>query len=301
MSIWISRYELQSAMGLGARTERRIYPGALIRVGEGFGCLHPWPELGDPTLEECLEDLKGPRKSRLVQRALYCADIDGKAREEGVSLFEGVVVPKSHFLMVGISEEGLEEAAERGFSVVKVKAGRMVRDEMEKIRHLSSRWPNIRWRIDFNELANCEELRGILSRWEREELKRIDFVEDPSPFRPGDWAELPVSVANDREMARDRGTSEVLVIKPAIEEIPSASSQRVVVTSYLDHPIGQCFAAYEAGKSGISEICGLQSHGVFVANPFSEELGELSPVFRPPVEKGLGFSDLLGGLDWVKS
>ncbi|MDB4734992.1 hypothetical protein OAF62_04645, partial [Akkermansiaceae bacterium] len=79
------------------------------------------------------------------------------------------------------------------------------------------------------------------------------------------------------------------------------SSQRVVVTSYLDHPIGQCFAAYEAGKSGIREICGLQSHGVFVANPFSEELGELSPAFRPPVEKGLGFSDLLGGMDWVKS
>ena len=61
------------------------------------------------------------------------------------------------------------------------------------------------------------------------------------------------------------------------------------------------FAAYEAGKSGIREICGLQSHGVFVANPFSEELGELSPVFRPPSDKGLGFSDLLGDMDWVKS
>jgi len=300
MSVWISRYELQSATELGARTERRIYPGALVRVEEGFGCLHPWPELGDPTLEECLEDLKGSRKTRLVQRALHCAEIDGKAREEGVSLFEGVVVPRSHFLMVGISREGLEEAAERGFSVVKVKAGRMVRDEMEKIRHLSSQWPNIRWRIDFNELASCQELREILSRWERDELKRIDFVEDPSPFCPDDWAGLPVSVANDRGMARDGGASEVLVIKPAIEEIPRAPSQRIVVTSYLDHPIGQCFAAYEAGKSGIKEICGLQSHGVFVANSFSEELGELSPAFRPPAGKGLGFSNLLRSIDWVK-
>jgi O-succinylbenzoate synthase len=89
-------------------------------------------------------------------------------------------------------------------------------------------------------------------------------------------------------MARDGGASEVLVIKPAIEGIPGASNQRIVVTSYLDHPIGQCFAAYEAGKSGIREICGLQSHGVFAANPFGEELGELSPVFRPPSDKGLG-------------
>ena len=300
MNVWISRYELESASGLNARTGRRNYPGALIRVGEGFGCLHPWPELGDPTLDECLVDLKGPRKSRLVQRALYCAEIDGSAREEGVSLFEGVVVPKSHFLMTEISEGKLEVAVERGFSVVKVKAGRDVKNEMEEIRCLGSRWPNIRWRIDFNELGNCEELRGIFARWENSELERIDFLEDPSPFNDGDWAKLPVSVANDREMARDGGMSEVLVVKPAVEEIPRTLSQRIVVTSYLDHPIGQRFAAYEAGRAGIEEICGFQSHGVFAATPFSEELGELSPDFRGPVGKGLGFSGLLEGLQWEK-
>ncbi|MDB4389115.1 transcriptional repressor [Akkermansiaceae bacterium] len=54
---WIWSYELRTLGALNSKTTRRAYPGALVRNETGFGCLHPWPELGDPTLEDCLLDL----------------------------------------------------------------------------------------------------------------------------------------------------------------------------------------------------------------------------------------------------
>ncbi len=298
MKFWISPYELESARPLNSRTDRRIYRGALVRIGSGYACLHPWPELGDAGLEECFADLAGEQRLPLVKRSRHCAKVDGQAREDGRSLFEGLEIPDSHFLMPELSEGKLEESIARGFSVVKVKAGRDIGKEMEEIRVLGALGPGVKWRVDFNERGKCPELREILAGWTREELARIDFLEDPSPFDPKEWGTLPVGVANDREMARDRGSSQVLVVKPAVDEIPVETSQRIVVTSYLDHPLGQCFAAYEAGRAGVREICGLQSHFVYSATEFSEKLGELGPGFQGPVGTGLGFDELLEGLDW---
>ena len=41
--------------------------------------------------------------------------------------------------------------------------------------------------------------------------------------------------------------------------------QRVVLTSYMDHPLGQTFAAWEAARLGLQfpglvGVCGLQTH-----------------------------------------
>ena len=48
----ISRYRIKSRGCLNAISGRREFEGALIRVGDGFGGIHPWPELGDPMLEK---------------------------------------------------------------------------------------------------------------------------------------------------------------------------------------------------------------------------------------------------------
>ena len=55
--IHVWRYVLKSRTELNAVSERTEFEGALIRIGDGFGCLHPWPELGDPGLEDLLEEL----------------------------------------------------------------------------------------------------------------------------------------------------------------------------------------------------------------------------------------------------
>ncbi len=100
-------------------------------------------------------------------------------------------------------------------------------------------------------------------------------------------------------MERDKGDSEVLVVKPAVNGMPDDTS-RVVVTSYLDHPFGQAFAAYEAGKNEVRLVSGIQTHGVFEANSFSEELGGLRPAFQVPQGVGLGFGGMLDRLPWRK-
>ncbi|HEY8961645.1 MAG TPA: hypothetical protein VIM57_05505, partial [Luteolibacter sp.] len=94
--VWISHYRLKSRNRFNAVSARREIDGVLVRIGNGFGCLQPWPELGDPTLEKCLQDLAGPRSRSIVRRTVRCAQMDGVARENEVSLFDEMEVPESH-------------------------------------------------------------------------------------------------------------------------------------------------------------------------------------------------------------
>jgi len=79
----------------------------------------------------------------------------------------------------------------------------------------------------------------------------------------------------------------------------------VVVTSYMDHPLGQSFAAWEAARltlqfPGLVKTCGLQTHGLFERTPFTEALSEVAPGFSPCAWTGLGFDELLETLTWQK-
>ena len=299
---WVSRYELVSAAGLNARTERRVYEGALVWDGVGYGCLHSWPELGDADLEGCLADLVGAQEFPLVRRTLACMAVDGAARVEGRSLWEGVKVPRSHATLTCFDEGAVERALVAGFLVMKVKVGREVTRELAFLRECCVRWPEVRWRVDFNETGDVEELCEIFASWSEEELASIDFLEDPLPFESGLWREFKartgLALGNDRQVLADGGVSDFLVVKPAVMEVPAEG--RIVVTSYLDHAVGQAFAAWEAGRAGVSEWCGLQTHGAFEENEFSEVLGVVQPEFTVPEGMGIGFGDLLKKLEWVR-
>ena len=290
--IWVSRYELRAVGALNARSSRTTFRGALIRKGSGFGCLHPWPELGDPSLEECLKDWTLPNS----RQALACALADGKAREKGVSLFEGLTVPRSHATLPSVSGEAVEQAIAAGFSTVKIK----MKGELGQALELMNAFPNLRWRVDFNGTANltklAREVHGVKNL--------LDFIEDPVPFDSEIWRrfenETGVLLANDR--AAEDFDHGIQIIKPAVNEIDPLMQRagRKIVTSYMDHPLGQCFASYESARVGMSETCGLQTHGLFESNPFTEVLGAPGPEFSLPGGTGLGFDELLQGLTWEK-
>lgn len=290
--IWVSRYELRSAGALNARSSRTAFRGALIQKGRGFGCLHPWPELGDPSLEECLADWTLPNS----RQALACAEADGEARKKGVSLFEGLTVPRSHATLPSATEEFVKLAIAAGFSTVKIKT----KEKLGHARELIAAFPNLKWRIDFNNTADLGKLAQEVDGLE----SLIDFIEDPVPFDSETWTrfekETGVFLANDHAVERsDHG---IQIIKPAINKVDllMEGAERKIITSYMDHPFGQCFAAYEAARVGVTETCGLQTHGLFDANPFTEVLGKSGPVFQLPGGTGLGFNDLLEGLAWEK-
>lgn len=300
---WIWKYELRTAaVALNSKTARKVYEGALVRDEAGFGCLHTWPELGDPTLQECLDDLAGNHKSSLVKQTLACIEADGEARAEGRSLFEGLKVPSSHATLPVLNEMILCEAVQRGFSYVKVKGGKGGGEDLRGVRAMMRQFPKLKWRIDFNENGEVNELLEELSYWSEDEKAVIDFLEDPVPYLSGGWERLVeeagVGLALDRQLELDRGDSDVQVVKPAVQEMKSGS--RVVVTSYMDHPLGQAFAAWEAARAGVKEVCGLQTHGLFEPDEFSEILGPVSPEFKIPEGAGLGFGDLLESLPWTK-
>lgn len=315
--IWIWQYRLHSNGALNAVSGRASFDGILIRTGEGFGCIQPWTELGDPPLHKCIEDLAGPRRWPIVRRALRCAEFDAAAREADDSLFDEMEIPISHATLAKVDAAEIDRAIAAGFTIIKLKAGRDLAAEGEFLDAMAAAHPSLRWRLDFNESLDAGKAAGFLLGRPAETRSRIDFVEDPCPYGNATWTDLRrktgVRLAVDREAAPLCAAAQTLVIKPALDEpwlLAEAAAnrgQRVVVTSYMDHPLGQCFAAWEAARLGLEiefrgalDICGLQTHHLFAKNAFSEMLGDWSPVFQPPGGTGLGFNDLLDELPWKR-
>lgn len=312
---FISRYRLRARGFLNAVSGRREFDGVLIRLGHGFGCIHPWPELGDPPLAKCLTDLAGPRRWPIVRRALRCVQFDAAAREHEESLFEEMEVPASHATLPAADPKILDDAVAAGFTVVKLKCAGPARAEAAFLSVMTEHYPQIRWRLDFNESATAAEVAAFLTSLPAVARGALDFIEDPCPYEEAAWLELRrqtgVCLAVDREASPQCSAAKVVVIKPAVDEpLPLAEAalahrQRVILTSYMDHPLGQAFAAWEAARLGLQfpglpGICGLQTHHLFDPNPFAELLGPWAPAFTPPPGTGLGFDDLLEELTWTR-
>ena len=311
----IARYRLKARGFLNSISNRRDFEGALIQIDGGYGCIHPWPELGDPTLEKCLADLAGARRWPIVRRAIRCAEYDREARAFENSLFEEMEVPTSHATLAKADSAEVALAVEAGFTTVKLKAGRDLSAESKFLEAMTLEYPALQWRLDFNESLNSEQAAEFLLALSEKARAAIDFVEDPCPFSETSWTELRrktrVKLAVDSEATPQSVAAQVMVIKPAIDEpfllgeAAIAHAQRVVMTSYMDHPVGQVFAAWEAARlelqfPGLVDMCGLQTHHLFETNEFSEVLGLWSPEFKVPDGRGLGFDDLLAAQPWTR-
>ena len=298
---------------MNAKSVRLEHQGALIRVHGGYGCLHPWPELGDGTLDQQLELLASGEGSPLIRAAMTCAQADGQARREGRSLFDGLTIPQSHATLP-MDELAFEAAVAAGFDRVKVKMGRNLIQESEFVRHMTEVYPDLRWRLDFNNTQPIFEVAKLVDSWEESLLQKIDFLEDA--YVVGDTIEplshlRSIPHAVDRNVAHPPADFPFWVLKPAVNDMPitlaAASSQqkRVVITSYMDHPLGQSFAAWQAALATeqfpeLIGVCGLITHGLFEQDAFTEALGEPSPNFNAAEGSGLGFDDLLENLPWKK-
>ncbi|MBC8128207.1 MAG: hypothetical protein H8M99_13785 [Gloeobacteraceae cyanobacterium ES-bin-144] len=311
----ISRYRLKARGTLNAISRRSFFDGVLIQIDGGFGCIHPWPELGDPSLEKCLADLAGARRWPIVKRAIRCAEYDRVARVFDHSLFEEMEVPQSHATLIKADAAEVALAVEAGFTTIKLKAGRDALAEAKFLDAMSSEYPALKWRLDFNETLEAAEASEFLMALTEKLRAAVDFVEDPCPYSESAWKalhrETKLKLAVDREAAPLSTAAQVTVIKPAIDEpfLLAESSilnrQRVVLTSYMDHPLGQTFAAWEAARldlqfPGLTDLCGLQTHHLFEPDAFTEMLGPWSPAFKVPEGKGLGFDDLLDELPWTR-
>jgi len=144
---------MQSRQGLNSRSHTTTHEGALIRVEEegvsGFGCLHPWVELGDASLDELIQQLSHGAVSRQVKCALHCTDLDRAARKAKVNLFDDLQVPDSHATIVG-GVDRVALAVKEGFDTIKMKLGRDVLAAIKLVREVYVEFPALRLRFDFN-------------------------------------------------------------------------------------------------------------------------------------------------------
>ena len=309
-------YELIPLGALNARSKATPCVGALLRRNDGYGCLQPWPSLGDAPLQDHLNALANGMVTNLAERALNCCRIDGEARREGRSLFSSSVVPPSHTTIPWPSDhegfaEQLESASRSGCSLLKVKAGPEVGLAIEKLRRVVALWTGDdppAFRIDFNGTLDESAFLQFAHAAETERI-RIDFVEDPIPYESAAWVSLHqktgLALALDRQMeSLDENPEmqsgfQVGIWKPAIQPCPKQNLNRLVVSSSMDHAVGQLFAAYEAATyPGELDVCGLLTHPLFEPDPFFDQLVVRGARLVPPKGPGLGFGKLLEDLPW---
>jgi len=279
MEIWFHRYTLVPKRRLSSVAREGAREGALIRVDKGFADIHPWPELGDASLDEQLMLLALGVTTPITRASLHLASIDGDARARGVSLFEGLTIPLSHW-------PGADPPPE--FDTVKIK-------DVSRIP------PDVRLRIDFNATFTADEFLRVAKTLPHD---RVDFVEDPCPYDPDVWSELRATsglrLALDQK-AQPGGGFDVAIWKPALQTDPPTADS-VVVTSYMDHPIGQFGAAFVAATNAqrVDARCGLMTHVLYETNAFIERIRTSGARLLAPEGTGVGFDDLLEHLDWKR-
>lgn len=308
-------YTLNPVGPLSARAAAQPRRGVLLRSESGgFACLQPWPELGDVPLEYELEALREGKPLKLGARALRCIEVDAEARHAGKNLFEGLTVPKSHAtLPVSASPSMVYTLSQRGFRTGKLKLLPNPKAAVERLLNLAAMVPDWSWRLDFNATLTRETTLDFWNMLPEALRERIDFIEDPCPYTVENWQSLQdagIPLAYDIPLHNDPGipactrTPMMRVVKPARDR---STDGMPVFTSYMDHPIGQLWAANRAAfyyKDTSPEnipLCGLVTQHVYQPNAFSEALGlRIEPELKLPSGTGLGFDDLLEQQSWKR-
>lgn len=273
-----SPYLLKGKSGFGNRE------GALLRFTFANGLIGyadccPFTPRGDHPLKEQLNLLSKAVYTPLTKRSLEYAQLDAEARQENRSLFEGLKIPKSHRL-IG------DETIPSGFDILKIKN---VETFLKLVPKASS---SLKFRLDFNFKGGFKELEAV-QPWK----ERIDCIEDPFPFDQRQWLEaekkygIPFALDHGSEFQSYR----LVVMKPAVQNV--YQGEKVIVTSYLDHPLGQLSAAYSAAKLDVFGT-GLITHLNYVNTPWSESLTILNQSLVPPEGTGFGFNELLEKEFW---
>jgi o-succinylbenzoate synthase len=323
MKISFCPYDLVALATLQGKNTHNVRQGALLRVEFedetiGYADCHPWVELGDLSLKEQLDLLKKREITPLTQRSLYFAQIDAMARSLKKSAFD-FEIPPSHLLIPNLEQidmEKIDSAIKQGFTHFKIKLGGSIPSELKQLSKLSKTFSDkeILYRFDFNQRLTPEEFESVLSAFADLKLK-IDFIEDPFPFDKSMWEKFQtkygIQLGCDYQSHRAIGfpkAADVLVIKPAVQDeaiflASLKNHQRLVITSYLDHPIGQLSAAYVASLCSVKDpsrvaTCGLLSHLAYQPNAFSEQLKTKGPDLLPPQGTGFGFDALLEKQAW---
>lgn len=317
--IHVHEYVLQSGGPLNSASMRRLFPGALIRIADGFGAIHPWPEFGDDPIGVQLEKLAAGELTPQTEIALQCALEDGEARRSGVSLFADLAVPVSHYSWSFAQDTTpqMERVLSEGWPAIKAKGFPRWGETLSFVESCARicQDTDLQLRIDFNGCLERGHFERFIEFMALKAYRRLDVIEDPFPYDADAWKACRdrwgIALALDKGWKTATDGFDAVVVKPArrdwriiAEKFPQSP---LILTSAMDHPLGQAFAAYQAalawrdlGDARIS-LCGLCTQHLFQQDAFSERLITPGGQFIPDTTGGgLGFGDLLEGLPWKR-
>jgi O-succinylbenzoate synthase len=322
--IFYSPYELKPHTSLSSRASAETRQGALLKIehddlGVGYADLFPWPELGDEPLADQLAMLQSGLFTSLSRNSFVFTRADARARSEKKSLWEDLTIPKNHKLVTDaaslLTSETLEQILSEGFEKLKLKLGREPKSEANLINKIAKTLSGrAKLRLDFNSSLSMENWQAFCESLSSEAIHAIDFIEDPIEWDSKEGfglspRHLKLAVDRASDAVIDAMTCpDVIIIKPAVSDVASSLvkaknwHKRIVITSYLDHPVGQLWAAWSAAnaaKETTIDLCGLLSQNAYEPNPFQTLLKTQGPELLPPHGTGIGWNEELETLcEW---
>lgn len=323
IKIFFHPYFLKPMTVLNAVAKPTARQGVLLRVEwsdghVGYADLHPWPELGDLSLAEQLEDLRLGRMTTQIEQSIWLARRDAVLRKQRKNVFDVGEKIRNNFLLSNYQDLKpgfLDELKKEGFTTVKVKMGQDLQQEAAALTHIAA--AGLRIRLDFNALGSWQIFEKFMTGLAPSVRALIDYVEDPFPFDFHAWNEARklCKIALDNQYDKvpwgriPSAPFDVIVIKPAKTDVDKAVGYcqkwnlKLTVTSYMDHPVGVIHAlgvAMDLKKQHGDMVleAGCLTHRLFQMDSFSAEIGTQGPYILKTKGVGVGFDSLLEALPW---
>lgn len=233
--------------------------GVLLKYEDDtYSLYHPIESLGDLPVENFLSLLKRGNDLTKKVEGLRCSEEDFKEfTSSKLKSYYSAPSFKSLFEKV----EGIESF---GFSSVKLKVSSLSEIEKNLVKLNEAPFQYI---FDFNGREETKSFQDLSSGLISFLDKRVLYLEDPSKSAPN-LAGVPLA----SDFISYDGQENLKVVKPTgfNHELSFVDRSKTVVTSYLDHPLGQMIAALWAVRKGITLDCGLHSHTYYSSNKYSE-------------------------------
>lgn len=299
--ISIHRYTLTPLSTPNRLSQKTPRQGALLKVEfnnlpeAGFADLFPWPELGDEALEEQIKSLK-ECPYRQAAASLSWAHYEARAKSRGIALLSDVSV-HNHKTMTELTE------IEPFYTHAKIKISSLIsfQEAMTFIKDKKQTF-----RLDFN---------GLLTSFDEAEKYKtettFDFIEDPFSAALMQDKKAPHVFKSPLALDRDENplkkkVCDVWVIKPVyyapdyLFEEMAKFKKRIVITSNMDHPLGQIIAMHVAQKYP-QETHGLLTQDLYSPHAQSDWVKQTQSILTPSFKGfGWGLDPQLSALSWEK-
>lgn len=262
--------------------------GVLLKFEEtSFGLYHPIETLGDVSISDFLHAPDAHLKllEKIKEQSVSVSDID-------LSTFDKRSV-KSYYSSFSVLHllENEKNISDMGFKTAKLKMKSLkeMDIEIEKIKPLP-----FQFIFDFNGREERVAFESLSDKTKDFLSERVSYLEDP--YLQKQKLDF-VNLASDFIDYGDQGDFQVVKPTGFSHENLFKSPQTAVVTSYLDHPLGQMMSAKWACEKSIENECGLFSHTYYKKNKYSDLFQEKS-IIRLDIMPA--FLDLLQKEEWKR-